>query len=339
MPPGSCPGENLAPAAFVIQRLHTSARQTSPPCHCCIAMIKLHKWKLLLIAATANITLLLTLTLGDPKSWSSIDWLDIAGEGGVSLLAALWLIFILNSRPAGSVTSLLSLGLGLVFIGAFQDLLDEVIALPDEIFLHGGVESTLMPAGLLVLTFGLYHWHREQLVFAEQRRRREQDSREYRWQDQLTGLGDARFLRYQLEQQIRQCRSAQQPLALILLDLDQFSATNRTFGHREGDRLLRELSELLILNLRRCDLLCRYAGDRFAVVLPKTPELLANELARQLTRAVASFAYKTNNGETIYHTASVGVAVDNPDRRQSIIELATIRLMSAKDQKKTEQAA
>lgn len=101
---------------------------------------------------------------------------------------------------------------------------------------------------------------------------------------------------------------AQQPLALILLDLDQFSATNRTFGHREGDRLLRELSELLILNLRRCDLLCRYAGDRFAVVLPKTPELLANELARQLTRAVASFAYKTNNGETIYHTASVGVA-------------------------------
>lgn len=74
-------------------------------------------------------------------------------------------------------------------------------------------------------------------------------------------------------------------------------------------------------------------------MLPKTPELLANELARQLTRAVASFAYKTNNGETIYHTASVGVAVDNPDRRQSIIELATIRLMSAKDQKKTEQAA
>lgn len=302
-------------------------------------MIKLHKWKLLIIAGATNITLLLTLALGDPKAWGDIDWLDIIGEGGVSLLAALWLIFTLNSRPAGSVTNSLSLGLGLIFIGTFQDFLDEVITIPKTSFLHGGLESVLMPVGLLVLTFGLYHWHKEQLAFAEQRRRREQDNREYRWQDQLTDLGDVRFLRQQLEQQIRQCRAARQPLALILLDLDQFNAINRTFGHREGDRLLRELSELLILNLRRCDLLCRYAGDRFAIVLPNTPELLANELAHQLTRAVASFAYKTNSGETIYHTASVGVAADNPDCRQSIIELATVRLMSAKDQKKTEQVA
>ncbi|MBU2886683.1 GGDEF domain-containing protein [Gilvimarinus agarilyticus] len=302
-------------------------------------MIKLHKWKLLFIAIATNFTILLTLALGDPKLWGDIDWFDIVGEGGVSLLAAMWLVFILNSRPAGSVTNFLCLGLGFIFIGTFQDLLDEIIALPDESFFRGALESLLMPFGLIVLTFGLYHWHKEQLVFLEQRRRREQETREYRWQDQLTDLGDARFLKLQLSQQIRQCRANHQPLALILLDLDRFNSTNRTFGHSEGDRLLRELSELLILNLRRCDLLCRYAGDRFAIVLPNTPELMANELAQQLIRAVASFAYKTNNGDTVYHNASVGVAADNPDREESITEIATVRLMAAKDQKKLGSAA
>ncbi|UTF59589.1 GGDEF domain-containing protein [Gilvimarinus sp. DA14] len=296
-------------------------------------MIRLHKWKLLAIALATNLTILLTLAVGEIKLWQEIDWLDIVGESGVCLLTALWLAFTLNSRPKGSVTSLLALGLGLIFIGSFQDLMDEVVAIPDASPWRGSIESVLMPIGLIVLTLALYHWHKEQLVFSQERRRKEQNMRDYRLQDQLTGLGDARFLNQQLEEQMQHCRELQQPLTLVLLDLDQFDVINRRFGHAEGDRLLKELTEVLLLNLRRCDLLCRYAGDRFAVVLPGAGEQLATQLCAQLQDAVSHFAYKTAQGESVYHSASAGCATDSGHSAQALIEQATQRLLAAKDKR------
>ncbi|BFM19594.1 diguanylate cyclase [Gilvimarinus japonicus] len=297
-------------------------------------MIRLHKWKLLAVALITNITIVISLAVGEIKAWEHIDWLDIVGEGGVSLLAALWLGFTLNSRPNGPVTNLLTLGLGLIFVGTFQDLLDEVIAIDKGLFLSGGLESTLLPAGLTVLTFGLYHWHKEQLLFTEQRRKREQVFREYRLQDGLTGLGDARFLRRQLALALKHASNHQQPLALVLLDIDHFDATNRRFGHAEGDRLLQELTEIILLNLRRTDLLCRYAGDRFAVVLPNTGELMAGEIAAQLSRAIEHFAYKTaQQGETLYQSISTGTCTAEEYSAEAMIERATTRLLQAKDSK------
>ncbi|WP_041522418.1 diguanylate cyclase [Gilvimarinus agarilyticus] len=303
-------------------------------------MIRLHKWKLLTVAFITNITIVISLAVGDVKNWGDIDWLDIVGEGGVCLLAALWLGFTLNSRPNGAVTNLLALGLGLIFVGTFQDLLDEIIAIDKGLFLNSGLESILMPTGLTVLTFGLYHWHKEQLVFSEQRRKREQVFREYRLQDGLTGLGDARFLRRQLSAALQRARHQQQPLALVLLDIDHFAATNQRFGHAEGDRLLQELAELILLNLRRTDLLCRYAGDRFAVVLPNTGELMAREITAQLSRAIEHFAYKTaQQGETVYQSISAGISIAEDDKVDALIERATTRLLQAKDKKNAHSVA
>lgn len=321
------------PPTFVIQLLQKADSYSAFILLCDCTMIFLHKWKLLAIALATNLTILLSLAVGDIKLWQEIDWLDIVGESGVCLLTILWLAFTLNSRPKGSVTTLLALGLGLIFIGSFQDLMDEVIAIPETSMWRGSIESTLMPVGLIVLTLALYHWHKEQLLFSQERRRKEQNLREYRLQDQLTGLGDARFLQQQLEQQLEHCRQQQQPLTLVLLDLDQFDTINRRFGHAEGDRLLKELTEVLLLNLRRCDLLCRYAGDRFAVVLPGAGEQLATQLSSQLQDAVSHFAYKTTQGESVYHSASVGVATDTGDHPESLTEQATQRLLTAKDRR------
>ncbi len=294
-------------------------------------MIRLHKWKLLLIAVLTNLTIVLTLAVGEIKFWSEIDWLDIVAESGVCLLSGLWLVFTLNSRPKGSVTTLLALGLGCIFVGSFQDLMDEVIAIPDASPWRGALESILMPIGLIILTQALYHWHKEQLLLSQQRKRQEQDYRDYRLQDQLTGLGDARFLMQQLTQLQLRCQQQQTPLSILLLDLDNFDTINRRYGHREGDRLLQELTEVLLLNVRRCDLVCRYAGDRFAVLLPGAGEQLAQQLGAQLQDAVAHFAYKTTRGETIYHSASVGTASDTGIAADALLTLATQRLLQAKD--------
>ena len=78
---------------------------------------------------------------------------------------------------------------------------------------------------------------------------------------------------------------------LLMLDIDSFHLVNRDFGKREGDRVLRAVTQLLLLNLRSTDLLCRYAGDRFAVMLPATQADTAHALADHLRRAVASLRH------------------------------------------------
>ncbi|WP_027330576.1 GGDEF domain-containing protein [Marinimicrobium agarilyticum] len=302
-------------------------------------MLALHRWKLLSTLLTLNLILIATLIMGTVKTWGDIDWLDILGEGSVTLMALVWWLFTLNNRPAGAVTNWLALGLGLLFLGTFQDVVDEVVALPEGHFFRGGLESTLTPCGLILLTVGLFHWQREQRAFNLRERKREQFYREYRLQDQLTGLGDARYLQQQLPLMTERAEREGQPFALLLLDIDHFSVTNRQYGSKECDRLLRELSELLLLNLRRCDLLCRYAGDRFAILMPSTGQLLAREQAQQLANAVQHFAYKTAQGESLFHTASVGLALNPPTAREQLLTVATHSLLQAKEAQAPRQAA
>jgi diguanylate cyclase (GGDEF)-like protein len=78
---------------------------------------------------------------------------------------------------------------------------------------------------------------------------------------------------------------------ILMLDIDSFHLINRDFGKREGDRVLQAVTQVLLLNLRSTDLLCRYAGDRFAVLLPGTQPEAAHALADHLRRAVASLRH------------------------------------------------
>ncbi|WP_147480674.1 GGDEF domain-containing protein, partial [Pseudomonas savastanoi] len=111
--------------------------------------------------------------------------------------------------------------------------------------------------------------------------------------------------------------------------VDDFSAINNAFGHAEGDEVLSALSHLLVLNLRRQDLLCRLAGDRFVVLLPNTGESQAKLLALELQQAVASLAHKTRQqGERIQLSASVAVVMalnETPDNLLRRLNLSLAR--------------
>ncbi len=302
-------------------------------------MLKLHQWKLLILALAANITLSASLALGDIKFWSQINWLDVISEGGAALLALVWLLLILHSRPKGRVTQWLSIGLSCIFLASFQDWLDEFIAFPASAFWDHWVESGLMPIGLGLLTLGIYHWHQEQLAINEQLRKRERLFREHRGLDFITQLNGAAYLRKLLEQELHDCQQNNSALALVLIDVDFFDATNRRYGHAEGDRLLQALGELVLLNIRRSDLLCRYAGDRFALVLPNTGRSAAEAIAVEITQAIQSFAFKTaSQGESIFHSASTGIALagDNmqrTDTTEELIQRATRCLLQAKEKR------
>ena len=268
------------------------------------SLLKLHLNKILLMVSLITLSALVSLSIGETKEWAQVDWLDVAGEGGSAIALAVWMIFILGSRPQGYVTDLLTFGLGLMFLAFWQDALDEFIHLPNTI-LWNQIESITLPIGIMLLTYGLYHWQQEQLALYQQLRKREQLFREHRSFDQLTLTGRVEYLIKQLKN--HQQLGAQQSLVFLMLDINNFSQFNRTFGQIQGDRLLLEISETVLLNLRQDDLICRYAGDRFAIILPNTSLTQGRQMAAELKRAIHHFGFKVpQSANSQFQSLSIG---------------------------------
>lgn len=295
------------------------------------SMFATHRIKLTLLLVAANVGLLLHLLAGEVKPMAIWDWLDIAGEGGSAVLLLVWLGLLLKSRPAGYVTNLLFMGLACLFFSVFMDSVDEFVALPDSVAWDGWLESGPMPIGFILMTVGLYHWHQEQLAINEQMRNRERLFREHRQFDKLTPLGDANYLKSQLQMALAEATAEKQPVSLIMLDMDTFSRVNREYGQAEGDRLLQVLTQLLLLNLRPHDLLCRLAGDRFVVILPHTGERQAQVLAGELQQAVRSLAYKSSRqGERLELSATVVALMARDEDASTLLKRLNITLARAK---------
>jgi diguanylate cyclase (GGDEF)-like protein len=156
-------------------------------------------------------------------------------------------------------------------------------------------------------------------MVTEHLQKRERLFRDHRSFDQLTQVADADYLREQLR--IEYAGGASDS-CLLMLDIDSFHLVNRDFGQREGDRVLQAVTQVLLLNLRSTDLLCRYAGDRFAVLLPKTHPETARALADHLRRAVASLRHHAQrSGTPIQSTVRYTFRNVDAEPRQLLKEL------------------
>lgn len=288
-----------------------------------LTCFRTHALTLCILGLTANLGLQLYLAVGQLKPWSELNGIDVAGEGGTAALALAWLVMLLRSRPSGRVTRLLAWGLGLMCFSWWMDFLDEFIQMPVDAIWDNWLETAPMPVGVLLLTLGLYHLHLEQKAISLQMQKRERVFREHRLFDHLTPLNNAQYLRQQLQALLGE---RQGPLCLVGLDLDDFSALNQRYGMPEGDAVLQGLTQLLLLNLRDQDLLCRLAGDRFVVLLPATTEQQARQMANALQQAVQSWAYYSPRfQERIPLHASVAMVMafnDDPDRLLQRLNIA-----------------
>ena len=274
------------------------------------SLLTLHRLPLALLLLLLLTCTALYAAAGEVKALSAVSWMDIAGEGGSAIFAACWLLLILSSRPRGRVTQLLVLGLGGIMLSMWADFMDEIFAIPAEQVWDHWMESLFMPLGMLVLTAGIYFWRQEQLSLSEQMQKRERIFREHRGVDRITQLAPAAYLRGQLT--LEHARFPQRQAALVLLDINDFHHINREHGHGEGDRLLQAVSHLLLLNLRNTDLLCRYAGDRFAMLLPDTSESEARRIAEELGAAIAHFSHRSRrDGSRIALSARIAVSQAN----------------------------
>ena len=105
--------------------------------------------------------------------------------------------------------------------------------------------------------------------------------------DALTGLPNLRYFRGVLgDQELKRARRVDYPVTILMMDLDSFKGVNDNWGHRIGDRVLIEFSQVLRNQLRRSDTCIRYGGDEFVALLPGAGSELAESTIKRLQEAV-----------------------------------------------------
>ncbi|MFN4116782.1 MAG: GGDEF domain-containing protein [Inhella sp.] len=253
--------------------------------------------------------LLLFAELGDPKPVADWNWVDLLSEGGLCLMLAIWLGQLRASRPAGPVTDLLAIGLSAWLLGSGVDLCDELWQLPKAIWWDNLLESGLVLIGMAALTWGLHGWREEQLLLSEQLRRRERGLRDPRLQDRVTRLADEAYMARQIDAE----RLQPQPAFLLMLGFDGFDRVLREAGLAEADRLLAQAGELICLNLGPNDLVCRYGGDRFVLLLTGCGPAEGQRLTETLRQALAALSHVQADGSRRWQLAvrAAGHALQN----------------------------
>lgn len=125
--------------------------------------------------------------------------------------------------------------------------------------------------------------------------------------DGLTGCFNRRYLDETLEREIRRARRDNEPLSVVMLDIDHFKQLNDTRGHQVGDEALRLVADILRQDIRGEDVPCRYGGEEFLILMPRMPLAVAAERAENWRRAIESMCL-TSNGAEVRLTVSMGVA-------------------------------
>ncbi len=171
----------------------------------------------------------------------------------------------------------------------------------------------------------------DQLAIALHNARAYQVALEQAITDGLTGLKTHRFFMEALDREWRRSTRSGQPFSLIMMDLDGFKQVNDRHGHLEGDKVLTAVASLLHENVRKSNVVARYGGDEFAIMLPDTHTDQAEVLAERLRVFIESDRYLAAHGVT----ASFGIASfpSHGPTQEDILRVADTGMYLAKHQK------
>jgi diguanylate cyclase (GGDEF)-like protein len=154
--------------------------------------------------------------------------------------------------------------------------------------------------------------------------------------DDLTRLFNSRYLNLYLGREIKRCKRHGIPLSVIFLDLDGFKGINDQYGHLAGSGTLTEVGTILALGVRESDILARYGGDEFVVVLPETPASGALVIAERLRRAIEEHRFLAPQGIAARISASFGISTypDHALSPEGLIQKADQAMYRVKEREK-----
>ncbi len=156
--------------------------------------------------------------------------------------------------------------------------------------------------------------------------------REQAIRDPLTGLYNRRFMQETLTNQIHHAFRTNEPIGILLLDIDHFKSINDCYGHRAGDEVLQQVALFLKQHLRAGDIACRYGGEEFILILPGASLESTYERAQELRHQIEQFQFAMEEMQSNRLTISVGVAAfpQHASNSDGLIDCADEALYRAK---------
>ncbi|MFI1990528.1 GGDEF domain-containing protein [Actinoplanes sp. NPDC020271] len=190
-------------------------------------------------------------------------------------------------------------------------------------------DTTLTVSGMLFVgvLFRQHLFTRDRAALAEQLRQALLEQQRLAVTDSLTGLHNRRYFTEQLL--AWPDREDLGPISVIVVDLDHFKRINDTYGHLNGDAVLRQSAELIVSACRPTDLVARWGGEEFVIMLPGTSGPEAEVIAERVRRTIATDPVPTGEG-MVPVTASIGVATGDPRGGEALVESADKALYQAK---------
>lgn len=132
--------------------------------------------------------------------------------------------------------------------------------------------------------------------------------------DPLTQISNLRGFEKDIAREIARSRRAEQPISVLMLDIDEFDELHQHYGDVTGQFLLKKVTERLSSDLRSTDYLARLGGARFAILVPGSTEVLAHEIAERVRRDIENFSIDDGRGANLQVTLSIGYVCWEPQR-------------------------
>jgi diguanylate cyclase (GGDEF)-like protein len=148
--------------------------------------------------------------------------------------------------------------------------------------------------------------------------------------DPVSGLFNRRYFHDRLQQELRRAQRHRMPMALLMIDIDDFKAINDRFGHIAGDTVIRGISDILRRSVRLFDVCVRFGGEEFAILMPGSGAESATTVAERIRRRIEEYEGEERLRPDLHVTASIGLSVTDDGSAAELLDRADRALYVAK---------